>query len=552
MERAINADALKNESAVIETLSKLLAKRSVGDVECNVFYPEEHGEFLIKKIKLDKNKTNFIPLNQKHWAESCKKYGILSPNKMPNILLLRPGSVITGVLNYLNCLSNRQRHISSGSLIRLIEPKLRELELPLIEEAFALKNYKLAAKRLESSPPLAYRKKSRYEPNWLAENKHLRKLIWCYIKMGALEKALKSSEKLIKDRFTHSSYAKGQIKAHKWCRSCHGHLDKICVEMILLEELGEHEEAKKIRSIFTPRACSEINDINVLWQYVKSNLNHFKKKKPYRYKNAKYYLKSIRSEMGNKQDLSSFGIESDYLTHALILEKMGQSEKAKQFKNNAKLHAWPYEPRVYDPDRTAQSTLKRKRQAKMCIDNEQWQKAYDLLTINLKQHEEGPKRCEVMCQICGEQQQALELHAKALKSTSRIKEAQISKTMAKAVNCPFGYGFKAARWYFPAGRVGWGNVNKSHLGYIEEYLRGGVHAREERRKVRFSLSSDLLMRARALEALGNKEAAQKDRSRAKALTYLSGLSWERPRQGAVKAMTIPERYVDLFGTTEEK
>jgi hypothetical protein len=56
----------------------------------------------------------------------------------------------------------------------------------------------------------------------------------------------------------------------------------------------------------------------------------------------------------------------------------------------------------------------------------------------------------------------------------------------------------------------------------------------------------LKLRARALEKLGRANDASKDRLRAKALTYLSGPTWQRPRQGVTRVMTLPEKYVEIL------
>ena len=77
-------------------------------------------------------------------------------------------------------------------------------------------------------------------------------------------------------------------------------------------------------------------------------------------------------------------------------------------------------------------------------------------------------------------------------------------------------------------------------------MRGGVHASEARRRIRFELSHDLKLRAKALEQLGKKEEAAQDLARAKGLTYLSGLTWQRPGRQDLKTMDLPELYVDLL------
>ena len=86
------------------------------------------------------------------------------------------------------------------------------------------------------------------------------------------------------------------------------------------------------------------------------------------------------------------------------------------------------------------------------------------------------------------------------------------------------------------------------LGPVTVYLRGGVHASEGRRRVRFELAGYLTLRARALEQLGKEDEAARDRKRARALTYLSGPTWHRPNGNRHEPVPLPERYVDVLAT----
>jgi hypothetical protein len=169
-----------------------------------------------------------------------------------------------------------------------------------------------------------------------------------------------------------------------------------------------------------------------------------------------------------------------------------------------------------------------------------------LLDINIEVHEAGPKRSNFLCKYCGDQLQGLELRAKALKSAGRDKEAEISQALAEALKCPADDKERDSKWFFPAGRVAWGNVKKQHLGYIDEYLRGGVHAIEATRRVRFELAGYLALRARALEQLGKKDEAARDRKRSRALTYLAGPTWRRPHGNKREPVPLPKRYVDIL------
>jgi hypothetical protein len=229
-----------------------------------------------------------------------------------------------------------------------------------------------------------------------------------------------------------------------------------------------------------------------------------------------------------------------------ILKKLKRNKEAHKDYLNAKLHAYPYEPRPYDIEFTKEAAQKRREHAVSFMSQQKWAEAVKLLDLTVTIHEAGPKRCKVLCMYCGDQEQALRNHAKALKSAKRLKEAAASQAMSEAAVCPVGVKLVGFKWYFPAGRAGWGNPSKSDLGYIEEYLRGGVHSYEGRRKVRYQLSADLKLRARAFEQLGRTDDAAKDRRRAQALTYLSGPTWHRPRQGVTRVMTLPEKYVEIL------
>jgi len=545
LEKPADRTALKRQDDAVDYLAKVVRGRPLKDMQLMLIFRAPRPDDVKQRMTAKKWQCAAVALDDEEWGKLCWHYGVLSADREPGILVLRPDGSVAVALTELA----RPHGARPTPLNREVEPLLRSFELPLVEQAMQAKDYRLAVARLETTAPLAYRSKSRHEPNWLTPNQHRRKKVWCYMQLGEWPKALKTINTIISARLEHTPYIRGHIKTSKWCRSnCHGHLFNFCTRIRLLKELGRHEDAKQMFAIFKPHKCPLVDDLTGLWKAVDDRLAWMKKERPYRYKNPTHHLTNIETEMRHKQFLYNFDLESDYQTRAHILTKLGRHKEAEADRINAQLRAWPHAPREYDIGRTREAAENRRDRAAGLLASGQWEEAKALLDINIEVHEEGPKQCSFQCRYCGDQRQGLELRAKSLRSAGRDREAEISQALAEALKCPADDKERDSKWFFPAGRVGWGNGRKQHLGYIDEYLRGGVHAIEATRRVRFELAGYLALRAQALEQLGKKDEAAKDRKRSRALTYLAGPTWQRPHGNQREPVPLPKRYVDILAT----
>jgi len=540
-----DASARKRQGDAVDYLAKVAAGRPLKNMRLLVILRAGDPGEAEKRMNAKKWQCEAVALDDETWDEFCRQYGVLSADREPAILLLRPDGSVAGALTELA----RPRGSRPQPLNREVEPLLRSIELPLVEQAMQEKDYRLAVSLLETTAPLAYRAKSRHEPNWLTPNQHRRKTVWCYMQLEEWEKALKTINKVIDARLEHTNYIKHHINAGRYCFNCHGHLVNFCTRIRLLEALGRNDEAKQMRAMLEQaRKCPLVEGLTRLWKAVDDGLANMRENRPYRYKNHGHYLAHIEKQMREKQFLYNYDLDTDLKTRAQILEKLGRKKESEADRINARLRAWPYAPRAYDMGRTREAAENRRDRAAGLLASGRWEEALALLDINIEIHEAGPKRCGFQCRFCGDQRQTLELRAKALRSAGRDREAEVSQSMAEALKCPADDEERDSRWFFPAGRVAWGNVNKQHLGYIDEYLRGGVHAIEANRRIRFELAGYLTLRARALEQLGRKDEAARDRKRARALTYLSGPTWHRPHGNKREPVPLPKRYVDVLAT----
>lgn len=486
-----------------------------------------------------------VALPDEVWHRLCREYGVISADRVANVLVLDTHGRVSVALTGLNLPSS----IDMARFRRDIEPLLHDHERRLALTAMAEGRYSVAAERLEALIKLGAFQRVRHEPVWMMPNSYRRMLVWCHLQQEQWDEALAVINRSIDARFEHSAYIKGHVDHHQWCRHCHGHVFALATRVRLLEELGRDDEAGQLKAKLTPRPCSLVDGLESMWQAVDKALEGARAR-PGRYGSHERYLANMDKEARNRQPVHiyEFDIESDYLLRAKVLDKLGRAKEAAADRREAKLHAWPYEPRDYDFNLTHHAAEQRRERAAQLLDRGRAQPALEAMSINVAMHEAPARRANFLCRACGDQVQALRLRGDALADSGLHKEAELSRAMSAAAMCPPDGKQRDSRWYFPAGRMGWGHVTKADLALLDVYLAGGWHANPHYRRKRFALAEDLNLRARALAQLDRSDEAERDRLRAHALVFRSGPTWHhRSDSGSGSTRTLPARYVDLFG-----
>jgi len=148
------------------------------------------------------------------------------------------------------------------------------------------------------------------------------------------------------------------------------------------------------------------------------------------------------------------------------------------------------------------------------IQLEDWQSALDTVNKSVSAHEAPAIRSKRFCGTCARQVVPLLHRANILKQLGRDAEAKAARELVDAAMCPPGCKLEP-RSMFPGRRMAAITDLNARLKYVEDSLKNAIASRPDH----FDLAGDLLMRAEALEHLGQKGKAAGDRKRAEALAW---------------------------------
>jgi len=491
-----------------------------------------------------RNKWSFdaVCLPEAEWRKCAREIGVFSADLRPNVYLVSPDGTIMLALSGVGTDSERAETIAGR-----VDVAIRDYDLAAAERALAAKDYAEYAARLATSFPLKNRRRSRHEPDWRAVSEHRRKLVWAYMKAGDWKSALREVNKNIAIHLgNHVTKDPSKRSKNEYCRTCYGPVFGMFIRVKLLQELGRDAEAAEALKMAQAVRCPETKDLKGLWAEVDAYMAGRREHRRWRHwiDPKRFLADQERSMRAGRQKLFDFKVQHDLMMRSRIHEAMGNAGAAEADRRHAELYAWPFKIREYDLDLTHERTVRRRRLAREHLEAREWREALDLADANIRQHEAEPLRCNSACWICDTQVQNFTWYARTLKGMGRTREAEAALAMAEDARCPPGEPRESTK-RFPVNRMYGGGSGKNRLRFIEGIMKGEGYADRRARGYRLEFASDLIIRSRALEALGEVERAARDRTRATALAYPYG-----PNSVGIED-ALPSRYIDLLGPADD-
>lgn len=531
-----NAAALQKR--VVDHLIRTTADRPLQDMDVTVVF---HGSDTNQVAGLMKRsrwscRAGYLP--DAEWSTAARQIGLVSADLRPNVFLTRPdGSILLALSGVSPDTEN------PDTLNQRLDTALRAHTLALAEKALAAKDYGEYAARLATSFPLKNRRGSRHEPEGLATSMHRRKLVWAYMQAEDWQRALATADDAIAALAgTHDPKRDPKVT---WCRTCHGYLFDMCVRIALLRESGAQKEADEALALIDFPTCPQGKGVDALWEEVARSIKARRERFSHLQDPKLYLAEHERNMRAGCQNLYGFGIESDLMMRATLHEKLGHREAAEADRRQAVVRAWPFAVREYDPGLLHDACAERRAQARRHLAAEAWTSALDLVNSNIEIHEAEALRCNSMCSICAAQVQSFGFHARVLEELGRAQDAEVSRAMAEDAKCPPGKELESFK-SFPINRMYGGGAGINRLNFIEGVMRGQNYGNAQYRAYRLELAADLIIRAQALEPLGQVAGADVARKRAIALAYPVGPN------ALSDSDDLPARYEDILSVVDDE
>ena len=542
MERARDRNAAALQKRVVDHLIRTAGARSRKDLAVTRIFRGNDTNGAADLMARNKWSCEAVCLPEAEWRRCALEIGVFSADLRPNVFLVRPDGTIMLALSGVGADSERAETIAAR-----IDAALREHDLALAEAALERRDYSEYAARLSTSFPLKNRRRSRHEPDWHATSKHRRKLVWAYMKAGDWKSALREVNANIAIHLgKHVTKDPSKRSEHVWCRTCYGPVFGMFIRVRLLQELGREKEAAEALRQAQAVRCPETKDLKGLWAEVEAYMASRREHRRWRHwiDPKRFLADQERSMRAGRQKLFDFGVQHDLMMRSRIHEAMGNAGAAEADRRHAELYEWPFKIREYDLDLTHEATVRRRRLAREHLEAGEWKEAFELADTNIRLHEAEPLRCNGACWICDTQVQNFTWYARTLKGLGRTREAEAALAMAEDARCPPGEARESTK-RFPVNRMYGGGSGKNRLRFIEGIMKGEGYADRRAREYRLEFASDLVIRSRALEGLGEAQGAERDRRRATALAYPYG-----PNSVGIED-ALPSRYIDLLGPAED-
>lgn len=506
------AETLQKE--VLDGMVRMVSDRPLADMRIIAVCRGSDTNTVAATMTKDTWAFDAFCTSEGEWSQLCRQFGIVAADTRPNLFLVCPDGRLMLALSGVSPETGKAQ-----SATRRMRDSVRTYDQKQAAQALLASDYRTYTARLLTSFPPDYRRRSKFEPTWRVPNAHRRKLVWAYMQMQEWQKALET--------------ANAAIHAHEQeCRCCTIQLVPLFHRVTVLKELGREQDAAAALALAEAGRCppGSTNEPRSMFPGAqmmrRQDLNE----------RLTFVENYMRNDTGDRRE-DRVDLAGDLLMRATVLEALGKPADAARDRMRATALTWPYPPIVMDPHFEAEACAHRRKQARDHLVAQAWAEALACVNINIEGHESKPIRMGQCCSVCAMQIIPLRLRERMLRELGRENDRLAAMKMAEAALCPPGCK-EEPHAAFPY-RYFWDNSRtEARLDYVDAYLRH-VGAGTENLRHRSAVAADLLIRAEALEHLGEAERAATDRRRAQALV------WPLDARTASNDVALPARYVDI-------